>query len=556
MSISITSGTRDQSTGTHEMHTTMKKAAVFIVLMSLGLALPAQKRTLIPNGDFETAPGGEPGGWSIGSGMHITAPGTEDSAIRGEYALHIDGKAVKSNSLLLCDHAFAVAKNEIYQLKFKAFCTGSEEAVITPYLECQYGSGHFPGENLFDNRQVTIPCDGQVREYVLNAEPLEGFGTGNMVCSYTVFLINFLQMQGRDSYLTIDDIQVIRTDRFGEALGNIKTNPEFTDLFTTYWLYTERGHTLSNATEGGRNYAKIDLIPGKIVPPKTGYSCFTGSCAFWKEHENRNWEIRVTLEADFAAPDAKFFINGDEKVFKYLVPRESITGLTGTGGFTFELKEGLHTYTFDYLAKDKGGAFHTGYKSGDLLFDLNFGTAEEGTVWVHSFYVVEKQEVTGLSIDMPGKVEIGQSVPVTIWANPTHADNQVELSVSNGNGAVELDETGVWQYTQLSPGECILTAVSKENVSVQATKSVEEESLTSVRYIATDGIEIYVNRVSGLLVLEGLDGGETLELIHPAGNIVRTVRSQSVISIAGLERGVYFLRISKDGQFVVSKFLN
>ncbi len=466
----------------------MKIQLTFLLWAALSLSSYAQKRNMIPNGDFESPSNNESAGWTLGSGMYLTETSGNDKPIRGDYSLCIDGKTLKSNSQFTVQRPFTVSKDEKYRLKFKAYCTGTSNAVVEPYIACHYGNGHLPGENLFNSQTITVPCDGKVREYALDALPINQVGMGNNLCDYTLFILDFAQMQGWNSRLVIDDIQLIRIDPYGEAMGNIKTNPEFTDLLSKYWFYTERGNTASTVKEGDHTIVQITLNPTTIIPPKTGYSCFTGSSVFWKEHETRNWEIRITVDADFTTPDAKLFVNGDSKVFSYLVPRESITGTTGTGGYTFELKEGLHTYIFNYTSKDKGGAFNPGYVAGELLLDLNFGTAESGTASIHSFYMIEKVELTALTLHMPETIAVGQTVPVDVWATPTHANNQVTLSVSNDNGSITRDENGVWQYTQLKAGECTLTATSTEKPSITSTLTVVNSAAPPVPVDPTEPV--------------------------------------------------------------------
>ncbi len=528
----------------------MKSIITCFVATFLCVCVSAQKRNMIPNGDFETIHGDQVAQWSIGSGMRFNSVDDADAVIRGTHSLHIEGQMVRGNSLLISDRIFTVSRGETYELRFKAVCTGTEDAVVEPYLECQYSNAHFPGENLFESKTITIPCDGVVREYTLETVSLHVFGTGNTICTYTVFLLNFLSMQGLDSYLIVDDIEIVRTDPYGDVVGNIKTNPEFLDNLNTYWLYSEQGYFLSNVTVNQKSSVRISMYPIGTAA-KRGYSCFTGSSTFWKEHENSNWEIRITMESDFTNSDAKLFINGDEKVFKYLVP----PGSEGEGGYECEIKEGLHTYTFDYLPKEKGGALQEGMASGDLLFDLYFGNPDRGVVYIHSFYMVEKTDVASLSVVMPEKVEIGRSVPVGIWANPTHANNQVTLAVSNLNGAVQRNENGEWIYTQLKEGECTVQAVSQENPLVVARWTVDP-LLTSTPFVSSDAMDYYVDKASGQLILRGLQGGETIELIDTGGQVIRAVQDRSSISISGLKKGVYLLRISRNGQTIVKKIMN
>ena len=388
--------------------------------------------------------------------------------------MHIAGNSIVGSSILTSNRTFAISRSEEYQLKFKAKCTGTQAAVIKPSLECQWEAGHLPGENLFDSKTASVPADGVVREYVITGQSIDLL-SGNTGCDYAVFFLNFSDMIGKDAVLTIDDVQLIRADKFGEAVGNVDINPEFTDGLTNYWLYTEQAHTLNLDFYGDGDYAlsRIDLVPtSTYTGTGNGYSCFTKSFLYWQEFDTRNWSVKLTMNSDFSTSAAKLFINGDANYFKFLAPRESITGPTGTGGYTFAVQSGLHTYTFDYLAKDNGGALKPGNNSGRLYIDLNFGTQASGTVEILSQSFVEKLDLTALTIEMPNEVAIGETVPVNVWANPTNANNQVALTVNNDNGVVALDSKGVWQYTQLKSGECVITATSKESTGITAIQNV------------------------------------------------------------------------------------
>ena len=69
-------------------------------------------------------------------------------------------------------------------------------------------------------------------------------------------------------------------------------------------------------------------------------------------------------------------------------------------------------------------------------------------------------------------------------------------------------------------------------------------------------ISFFVDKESKLVNINGLSGAEKIELININGQTIKTVYGQSSVSIDSLEKGLYVLRISYEGNTKVYKLIN
>lgn len=501
----------------------MKRSTTIFLCMMMVISVFAQKRNMLPNADFEVFNGEEYANWMFsGPGIYSTDVSLGDVPIRGNGSIHVDGDYVSGESFLRSTQIYTANYSEQYKLTFKAYSVNAD-APINASLTVLWDGVE---EEIFPLEPITIKQGDTPSEYSVTTKII-GLETAPTIkhTDRMWFALNLTSVP-KGVIVVIDDLEMVRVDAGGEWNANIKTNGDFTyfdvdansiPILPNYWTFGDF-YKVNQAQADGKNVAEVVISSGRTDET---FNCFTGSYFMWNDQTFKNWQVQFTASSTVENADAGFALNGDALVNK--IP------------FTpFTLKREKTTYTFDWPAMENGDV------NSVIWLDIDLGKGA-GTVTIYDFFVIEKIDLQSLSIEMPDNVAVGQTVPVKIWAAPTNADNLVDLTVV-GAASVKK-ENGVWYYTQNAEGTATLTATSKVNGAVKAEKSVSGS--TSVNEVNdTNALLAYYDAAANSIKLNGLQGGETLQLISITGQIVLNTPAQEVIPAAQLQQGIYLLKVT------------
>jgi hypothetical protein len=80
---------------------------------------------------------------------------------------------------------------------------------------------------------------------------------------------------------------------------------------------------------------------------------------------------------------------------------------------------------------------------------------------------------------------------------------------------------------------------------------IYDSNLSGLTSLADDGLTVYPNPTSSILNIDGMHATDQIQLLDLQGKIVFTEKQVSKsLDISALEKGVYLLRVTRDGKHV------
>lgn len=499
----------------------MKKTTLLLLLLgSICFSSQAQRRNMLSNADFETLNNGNLTDWSPnGNGIFPTDVNYGDIVVDGQTSLAVYGSggidSAYTKVSLNCPRFFTTNYGDQFKFKFTANLVGVASTTVNVVFQMNWGAD----VGYLFNDEVTLTQG--THEYTITSKRVGDVGT-IPVSDRTLFSIQFGKVP-IDAKVFVDDLEL--TNITNNWTGNIKTNWNFqhpTDLYE-FWTFGSYSAALDK-TDPANNIAKV------TVNGATAYDCFTGRCFMWAENSNKHYQFEVTASASTPI-DGNFIQAGnDQSLPVYL-------------SSNFNLTTQKQTFVMDWPASAIPAA-------ATYYLDMRFGaTAPVGTVIsIYEWKVNEVIDLTGISIVMPDNVASGATVPVTIWASPTDADNAVELTATSGTVS---QVNGEWFFTS-NGSASTLTATSKVNSAFTASKTVGVA--TAVNNPISENIVVYPTQVRSTLYIKGIESNATIDIYNNIGQLVRTAHHVTTLSVSDLIPGIYIANIKSGMATVARKF--
>ncbi|NLO71358.1 MAG: T9SS type A sorting domain-containing protein [Porphyromonadaceae bacterium] len=496
----------------------MRKITVFLAIL-VSFSVFSQKRNMIPNSNFEAGTAlWVPSEGSVGVQVSNVNP------INGEYSLSANGAEVNDKAIIASDQFLTANFGEQYKLTFKAKAEGGDAAVKASLL-MYWAADRY---ELFSDQNVTV-SGSDVKEYSLTSSVV---GAAGMKQTDRMELAFDFTGLAAGVTVTIDDVQLVRIDDGGEWNGSIKINGDFSlwenNGFPNYWVFNGDGTNFYSITKNETTgTADVNIAEGRT----TSFNCFTANIFMHYPHTFKDWDIVFTIESDVDR-EVHFALNSED-TYPNRIPSTPFT-----------INKGVHTYIFPWLEKEDVHGW------GQIWMDTDLG-AIPGKVTYHSFYIIERIPLQTLTIEMPKTVAVGTKIPVSLWANPTNADNEVTLTVDNPAGKVEK-ENGIWYYTQLSKGQVTINATSIVDQTIKTT-FVVNEILSSTNELNLENINAKYSK--GYITVNGLEGNELINLYNVQGQQVKSVYNKNTINVSDFLNGVYILQVNRAGYTKTFKFV-
>lgn len=526
----------------------MRKLSTLFLATLLCVCGYAQNRNMLPGADFEYS--------SVTEFWYNDFTNNETTivsdGIRGKSLKVTDTQSAgyeNYENRIINMKPFAASNGEVYQLTFKAKATGTGgDATVFPELNMSWAATFeslFPADN-----SITIPADGEIASYSLTSQTVGSQGT-LLQSDYMDFLMYFDVPPGTE--LLIDDIELTRVGEQWNANVNMNGNFALSGSmenegyginerimeFSFYSRDVTGSMDLGNSA--GKNTAVVT-----ITPNVDDVNILTGMTYFHEVNRTPGKQYRVRFDAEVGAGIESF--------------TPSITGTAAWNGDpigTTRLESanlsvspdgGVQTYVSSPLTI-------TSLPTGGLWLYIDVRIFGSGNVTFHNLYLEEIIDPTALSIVMAEKVFINASEPVAIWANPTNADNAVELSVDDALlGEVTKESDGTWSYKALAEGVVKITATGKANgetaeFSVENVKDIPDDITKNL----SNNLRAYYS--DGYICIMGLEGNETIELFNLCGQSLLTLSAQEIINVASFAKGMYILTVTKAGISTTQKIM-
>jgi len=499
----------------------MKKTILLVLLgMSICFSSQAQRRNMLDNADFETLSGGNLTNWSLnGSQIFPTDASLGDIIVNGQTSLAVYGSGAISSDYssvsLNCPRFFTVNAGDQFKFRFTADLVGVASTTINVVFQMNWG-----GDTGFLFNDVVTLNEG-THEYTITSKKAGDTGTIPMG-DRSLFSIQFGKVPV-GANLFIDDVEL--TNTVNNWTGNIKTNFNFQhpiDLLE-FWTYGSYSAAMDKTTDPGYNILKA-TING------VDYGCVTGRCYIFNETANKHYQFEIVA-------------NASDNIDSSFITANNDGGFPAYKSSKFKLTTQKQTFLMDWPATAIPGG-------GNYYLDMQFpSTAPIGTnIYIYSWKVNEIIPLTGITFGMPDTAPIGTAVPVHIWANPTNADNAVDLVVTSGSGTVS-NVNGEWFYTAQG-GISTIKATSKINSSFTATKDVN--SVTGLKNIFSENVSVYPTQTKDMIYIKCLESDFSVEIYSNIGQLVKSVKNVNSVSVKGLTSGMYIVKI-KSGLNITAK---
>lgn len=530
----------------------MKKIVTFF-LLTVCVLVHAQNRNMLPGADFEYASLTD-----YWANLFTNGEATiiDTDGIRGKSLKITDTQTAgytNYENRIICQKPFAASNGEVYKVTFKAKAEGTGgDATVFPELNMSWGGTTF--QNIFSaGNSIAIPADGTTVSYSLTSVPV---GTQTLTdpllqTDFMDFLMYFDVPPGTE--LIIDDVELVRVGE--EWTASVNMNGDFAlsgsgenDGYAINerimeFLFYSRDVTgsLALGNSAGKNTAVVTI--GANVDD---VNIFTGFTYFHDANRTAGKKYRVRFDAEASSGITSFTPS--------VAGTNAWVGMPGAftavdlGNVVANTAGGVQTYTSDIWTV-------TSLPTGALWLYIDVRIFGEGTVTFHNLYLEEVIDPNSLSIVMPEKVLVASSEPVAIWANPTNADNAVELNVDNSAlGEVTKISDGTWSYKALAEGPVKITATGKaDGKTTDFTVANVTDLSSGITEKSSDNMQAYYN--DGYIRISGLEGNEIIEIFSLCGQLLVTLPARETVDAASLGDGLYILKITKAGVSTIQKIM-
>jgi hypothetical protein len=188
-----------------------------------------------------------------------------------------------------------------------------------------------------------------------------------------------------------------------------------------------------------------------------------------------------------------------------------------------------------------------------------FGTFNFETLG--SFNIIPDEEAPGKASNLTATV-VKDAVTLA-WDNGT--DNVAILYYNVYQSSVLLPNKiypklsgNTFKIPALADGKYTFALQSVDNsgnVSASKASVIATVSTVSVNNLSSSKLAVYPNPATSELNIKGVDNVSRIEVIGMTGNIMKTHKGGSTISVAELSKGAYFLKVYTDSDVITTRFI-
>jgi hypothetical protein len=523
----------------------MKRVFTLLVLASFVFGASAQKRNMIANSRFED---GYLNWFAEGSSLDTLG----DIKYDVDSILPISGKksakiTIKRDPSNFWDRSFGyvvpITAGSNYQIRVKVRATG------TTKLNIEFGQNHSSWDFAYAKGDNVV--GETVSEIVINTNG-NAIGTATTKSDFN-FVFKFdLGDQPNGAVIWIDDISL--TQLSGNWDGNLVPLGDFEEVSAGWNSYFDMW--------GIGTCADISIDENNMISGKSLHITKTSTNTDWKatdleffykQNKLADYEISFDiLAANGSTLGAQLFksymsnMNGSHEEAACLLAKNItstktdqvehfVINKTNTDSATYR-QRGLNS-TWDGIVK-----VYSGFGADVMPVGYN--------VYLDNIKV--KEVITLKSLEIVGDSIVTKDTTLGLWAAPTHADNSVIWSVTNGTGTATIDTVG--NIHPVSNGTITVTATSKVDGSVVASKAFSVVMPGDAIPVASSSIlRVYPNPVKNALFIDVNDITD-ISIMSIEGVMMQKHNvSENVVDMSQLPSGFYLVKISTtSGNYVKS----